>query len=294
MQILQRAEHSLLRNLTGRCCDGIKSKTRKKMKSLKIFLLSAVACQSTFLLAEDLELTNDRTVFVEAGETVSYDALTGGEFTLTKTGEGTLQFAALANPDASIVLEAGTLKIAGETVAPAALTQALLSVDAGASAFKDSSGKDAAADYVGLISVWGNLNGHSPVTARQSAKSYPTRLDASQTASGLPLVDFGSLYASKSEVRDVPGYGGYMSIWDVSSSRFAETNLNDIVEVMVVGMDTEDVKTTIADNDLPASCAESRATPFVGSREQVSGVTPNFARGNRSANGVNSANWLCS
>ena len=259
------------------------------MKSLKIILLGAVACQSLFLLAEDLELTADRTVFVEAGQIVSYDALTGGEFTLTKTGGGTLEFAALANPDASIVLEGGTLKVAGKTVAPAALAQALLAVDAGASAFKDSSGKAAAADYAGQVSDWGNLNGLSPVTASRAAEPFPTRLDASQTVSGLPLVDFGSQSVDKVTAREIPGYGGYMSVCDISSARPVATNLNDIVEVMIVGMDTEDVKTTISDNGLPANCNESRATPFVGSSEQVTGVTPNFARGNRSANGVNSA-----
>lgn len=74
------------------------------MKTLKNILLLALTCPTFFLVAEDLALTADRTIDVGAGETVDYDALTGGEFTLTKTGAGTLRLKAIANPDATIVI----------------------------------------------------------------------------------------------------------------------------------------------------------------------------------------------
>lgn len=247
------------------------------MKSMSIFTISVAAFLAGALHAEDLDLDRDKEIVVNDGQVISYDALTGGAFTLTKKGGGTLMFKTLANQNASIVLDGGTLKVSGETVAPAAFTQAIFAADAGTSEFKDDKGKSAAADYVGKVSVWGNLNNLSPVTAENRNTQQPTRLAAAETVSGLPLIDFGSQWVYEA----VNGYGGSMAMYD-SMARSA-TNLNDVVEVMVVAMDTEDVKTTIADYGVSGN--NTRATPFVGSSDKS---TPNFARCNRTENGVNS------
>lgn len=236
-------------------------------------------------MADDLSLTTDQTVHVEAGQTLEYDALTGGEFTLTKTGDGTLRFKALDNPAAAIVVEGGTVKVAGETVAPAVLESAAIWMDAGRDSFKTTAGQDAPADWDGAVSRWlaaggsssGVMNGLNPLFR-------PFLVPGAKTVSGLPLVDFGSQRKQDSEGLMIPGQGGYAILSERDSSTHAKQT--GLLEVMVVASDTEDVKTTIADNKLGSGTESTRATPFVGSDATTGQIC--FGRCERSASGVNS------
>lgn len=236
-------------------------------------------------MADDLSLTEDQTVHVEAGQTLEYDALTGGEFTLTKTGAGTLQFKALDNPAAAIVVEGGTVKVAGETVTPSVLESAAIWMDAGRDAFTTTAGQDAPTGWDGAVSRWqatggsssGVMNGLNPLFR-------PFLVPGAKTVSGLPLVDFGSQRKQDSEGLMVPGQGGYAILSERDSSTHAKQT--GLLEVMVVASDTEDVKTTIADNKLGSGTESTRATPFVGSDATTGQIC--FGRCGRSESGVNS------
>ncbi len=256
---------------------------RTLCKRLKSILSAVALCEAGILLAEDLELTEDRVVEVPEGETVSYDALTGGAFTLTKTGGGVLSFSALANSQASIVIESGTLKVEGLPTAPDVLSSALLYLDAGQLAtlgFVAQGGAPSAGD-AGDVESWSDVNGRDLVALRRDGLSiYPKFRAGHETVSGLPLVDFRALGFGQVQ------QGSCASLELFKKSAKEGATIVGVRDLMIVGMDTEDVKTTIEDYGLSPDHYTTRAAPFVGARH---GQTVYFLRGNRNVSGTNSA-----
>ena len=252
------------------------------MKTVGMIIAVGIGCLTAF--AEDLELTSDRTINVESGQTVSYGALTGGAYTLTKTGEGTLEFSAIANSQAAIEVEAGKLRIAGLETAPAVFGSAILFLDAGRldTLAVTETGKPPSPDYDGRIRSWFDANGRDLKAASSTGYGTPVFRPADETVCGLPLIDFLTMYQSAYDTLCKNKVSLDMQVKSTSESALVE----GVRDLMIVAMDTEDVKTTMTLFGLKEGSTVSRATPFVGVRNAE---TIYFLRGERNAPGENSA-----
>ena len=99
---------------------------------MKTLLCPAVAlCAGALCASVPLSLDSDMTVDVPSGDTVMYSTLSGGAYTLTKTGGGTLVFETISNAAAKVVVSAGALDVrTAVPPKPAALANAWLHLDA--------------------------------------------------------------------------------------------------------------------------------------------------------------------
>lgn len=243
----------------------------------KTLAVGAALAFAEIACAENLELTENKTIDVPSGEVVEYDALTGGAFTLTKAGPGTLVFKAIANADATIVLSGGKLAVRGLDAPPTVFQGAMLYLDASDMSSLRTLDKVVPPEgYVGTIRSWHDMNGSDYACAITAGDNPPFLRAASETVCGLPLLDFGSEYNDHIRAE----YGAYMAFYDASSKPLSLLGVQDL---LIVASDTEDVKTIIERYGVENEYR--RAVPFVGNRNNDYVA---FLRGDRSVSGVNS------
>lgn len=105
---------------------------------MKNLLLGGLALTAVSVFGEDvvwetLALTEDTPVAVQSGDTLTVSNLTGGAFTLTKTGGGLLRILVIDNADAKVVVEEGTFSVRRSTFEPpSVMDEAWFHVDASA------------------------------------------------------------------------------------------------------------------------------------------------------------------
>ena len=171
---------------------------------------------------DELNLTSDQTVNVAEGDTLIVKKLTGGAWTLTKTGAGTLQIADCDATEATVRAQEGRLEVA--PVLPAACAKAYFHVDANRddtlTTVQDDSGKT-------TVSAWTDVRGEGYPSAEGDGKKGKPFL-SNDELSTRRLMDFGTFWASLS---DTDGYGAYMN--------WSET-IKNVVSVFAVMMDSED------------------------------------------------------
>lgn len=171
---------------------------------------------------DEIVLTGDQTVNVAEGNTLIVKKLTGGSWTLTKTGAGTLQIAECDATEATVRAQEGRLEVA--PVLPAACAKAYFHVDANRddtlTTVQDDSGKT-------TVSTWTDVRGEGyPSAEGKGVKGNPFL--SNDALSTRRLMDFGTFWASN---LDTDGYGAYMN-WN-------ET-IKNVVSVFAVMMDSED------------------------------------------------------
>ena len=230
----------------------------------KVFLVSAVVCVGGTLFADMsmvLDLTADRTLDVPAGEVTTVTRLTGGPYTLTKTGTGTLRIEAAYNRRAMIVVREGRLQT-GIPAKPACLSSSWFHVDA-----TDASAMTTQIDgNRTLVTEWRDADGGRVKASKDSSRPAPYLLPDGQN--GRTLVDFGSLYNS---VTATSGYGAFL-LWSEACERPAE--------MFVVVGDTEDAKAVVIDK--MGGGINYRNTPILGTYNYNSHLAP-LIRNNPSA-----------
>lgn len=222
----------------------------------KAFLASAIACVGSTLFADAsmvLDLTADRTLDVPAGEVTTVTRLTGGPYTLTKTGAGTLRIEAAYNRKARIVVRAGRLQT-GLPAKPACLSSAWFHVDA-----TDTSSMTTQVDGSRTLVVeWRDADGGSVKALKNSSRPAPYLLPDGQN--GRTLMDFGSLYNLSTATS---GYGAFL-LWSEACERPAE--------MFVVVGDTEDAKAVVIDKK--GGGIYYRNTPILGTYNYNSQMAP--------------------
>lgn len=230
----------------------------------KVAFASVIACVGGTLFADAsivLDLTADRTLDVPAGEVTTVTRLTGGAYTLTKTGAGTLRIEAAYNRQAKIVVREGRLQT-GVPVRPACLSSAWFHVDAtvASTLTTESDGERT------LVTEWRDADGGSVMASKNSSRPAPYLLPGGQN--GRTVMDFGSLYNSSTATS---GYGAFL-LWSEACEH--------PVEMFVVVGDTEDAKAVVIDKK--GGGIYYRNTPILGTYNYHSQMAP-LIRNNPSA-----------
>ena len=186
---------------------------------------------------DDMNLTADVTVDVAAGSTQNVVRLTGGAYTLTKTGGGTLNIYWTANENVRIVVEEGVVALPRYAKPTAVFAKAHYHVDA-------SAPSTMVTEYVNgtnFVVRWNDADGRTcyatncPSTAIGRTNPENRRpFIRPHFQNGLPVVDFGSLLTAgyTDEHGAALGYGGAM-LWSEP--------LNSLREGFTVFSDTEDI-----------------------------------------------------
>ena len=227
----------------------------------------SLACSVGFAaetVQDVLDLTSDQTVNVAEGDRLTVKKLTGGAYTLTKTGAGTLQIAACDATEATIRAREGRLEVA--PALPAACAKAYFHVDANRddtlTTELDDSGKT-------TVSAWTDVRGEGYPSAEGDGKKGKPFL-SNDELSTRRLMDFGTFWASN---LDTDGYGAYMN-WN-------ET-IKNVVSVFAVMMDSEDTLYQSPSWSQDSNVNGKRANVCVG-LYQHDGAAKFAYRGNRVA-----------
>ena len=221
-------------------------------------------CAGALCAADPLSLDSDTTVDVPSGTTVTYSTLSGGAYTLTKTGGGTLVFETLANASAKVVVSAGTLDVRTVVPAkPAILSSAYLHLDAtdlSTMTYTESDG-------VTYVSQWRDVN-EGAVTLNTGYSSNKPFL-AQSFRNGRSVMDLGAIRFRPKGMDEDVGYGAYFL--------FNSTCSNVMREAFLVVGDTEDAKRSHVDYGKPDGYAYARCAPLLGTMD-IGNVAP-FVRG---------------
>ena len=193
--------------------------TKQASALLGSFLLCVDAEAS--LLARELTLSADMEVFVSSGETNEVYVLSGGAYTLSKTGGGVLKIADIASADVKIDVQAGELRVGDVPCSPGVVTNSVLHLDATdeSSMTLQTDGDDT------FVSTWRDANGGAH--SASASKRTPPKL-VRNYRNGLQVVDFGSI----KNTAPSEGYGATMAF---------DERLNGLRETFSVMMYTEDI-----------------------------------------------------
>ena len=213
-----------------------KEKTRTFAFGACLFAALQGVCATTTV--EELSLDADRTVDVAAGATQNVVRLTGGAYTLTKTGLGTLNIYWTSNESARVVVEAGTLTLRPYPRPDAVFAKAHFHVDASDPATMVTE----CVNGTNFVVRWNDADGRTCYAtncpSKKIGRTNPQDRRAflrSRFQNGLPVVDFGSL-ASKAYTNAqgvALGYGAAMEWSEPMTKTFREG--------FSVFSDTEDV-----------------------------------------------------
>ena len=210
--------------------------TKRKTAFAMAFCAVATAFGET-VTVDELNLTADRTVDVAAGSTQDVVRLTGGAYTITKTGGGTLNIYWTANENARVVVEEGVVALPRYAKPTAVFAKAYYHVDA-------SDPSTMVTESVGgtnFVVRWNDADGRTcyatncPATVIGRTNPENRRpFIRPHFQNGLPVVDFGSLLtAGYTNAQGVAlGYGGAM---------FWSEPLTSLREGFTVFSDTDDI-----------------------------------------------------
>lgn len=168
----------------------------KVIPSLVLALAAAAARGETIEEVEELSLGQDETVEVGAGVTRNVLRLTGGAYTLTKTGAGTLNIYWVANENARVDVQEGVFALRPYPKPTATFAKAHFHVDASDPASLELE----CVNGTNFVNRWNDTDGGTCyATNSPSTKSARTNPLARRPflrrhfQNGLPVVDFGSL-----------------------------------------------------------------------------------------------------
>jgi len=237
------------------------------MKKLLIGLTVAL-CAGALCASSPLSLDSDTTIDVPGGDTVTYSTLSGGAYTLTKTGGGTIVFETISNASAKVVVSAGTLDVRTAVPAkPAILSSAWLHLDAtdlSTMTYTESDG-------VTYVSQWRNANGGDLVL--ESVDNNHKPFIAQAFRNGRNVMDLGAI--RHSGMAAGLGYGAFFRIYKSNSASSCST----MKEAFLVVGDTEDAKRSFIDYGKPyAESFPAKSTPILGTYGLGSSTAP-FLRG---------------
>ena len=211
-------------------------KNRKAAVALALCAATSVFGETTTV--DDLNLTADATVNVAAGSTQNVVRLTGGAYTLTKTGGGTLNIYWTSNENARVVVEEGTVALPRYAKPTAVFAKAHFHVDAS----DPSTMVTECVNGTNFVVRWDDADGRTCYAtncpSKQIGRTNPQNRRAflrSCFQNGLPVVDFGTL-ASKAYTNAqgvALGYGAAME--------WSEPMVKTFREGFTVFCDTEDV-----------------------------------------------------
>ena len=209
------------------------------MKCAVAFALCAAAtafCET--VTVDEMNLTADVTIDVAAGSTQNVVRLTGGAYTLTKTGGGTLNIFWTSNENARVVVEAGVVALPRYARPTAVFAKAHFHVDAS----DPSTLVTECVNGTNFVVRWNDADGHTCYATNCPSTRIGRRNPQDRRAflrsrfqNGLPVVDFGSL-ASKAYTNEqgvALGYGAAME--------WSEPMVKTFREGFTVFSDTEDV-----------------------------------------------------
>jgi len=231
------------------------------MKKLFIGLMVAL-CAGALCASSPLSLESDTTIDVPIGNTVTYSTLSGGAYTLTKTGGGTLVFETVSNASAKVVVSAGTLDVRTVVPAkPAILSSAYLHLDAtdlSTMTYTESDG-------VTYVSQWRDVNDGDIVlnSGDDNHKPFITQ----SFRNGRNVMDLGAI--RHKDMASGLGYGAFF--------KFSST-CSTMREAFLVVADTEDAKRSFVDYGKPYPVAPAKCAPLLGTYRLGNDVAP-FIRG---------------
>ncbi len=240
-----------------------KTKMKKLLVGLKVALSAGALCASS-----PLSLDSDTTIDVPSGDTVTYSTLSGGAYTLTKTGGGTIVFETISNASAKVVVSAGTLDVRTVVPAkPAILSSAYLHLDAtdlSTMTYTESDG-------VTYVSQWRDVNGGDIVLKSVDNNHKP--FITTSFRNGRNVMDLGAI--RHSGMAAGLGYGAFFRIYKSNSASSCST----MKEAFLVVGDTEDAKRSFIDYGKPyAESFPAKSTPILGTYGLGSTTAP-FLRG---------------
>ncbi len=231
------------------------------MKKLLVGLVGAL-CAGALCASSPLSLDSDTTINVPSGDTVTYSTLSGGAYTLTKTGGGTIVFETISNASAKVVVSAGTLDVRTVVPAkPAILSSAYLHLDAtdlSTMTYTESDG-------VTYVSQWRDVNGGGLVLNSGNANHKPFITQSFRN--GRNVMDLGAIKLNGNAAGS--GYGAYFQISSTCSA---------MREAFLVVGDTEDAKRSFVDYGKPTGYAVARCAPLLGTSGLGDTAAP-FIRG---------------
>ena len=255
---------------------------------MKTLLCPAVAlCAGALCASVPLSLDSDMTVDVPSGDTVMYSTLSGGAYTLTKTGGGTLVFETISNAAAKVVVSAGALDVrTAVPPKPAALANAWLHLDA----TDLSTMTHAESNGVTYVTQWRDANGGDiSLSALEYTTTIPWRTDAERRPfitpsfrNGRGVMDLGAVMNSRTAEKGA-GYGAAFT--------FSETCSTMREAFLVVG-DTEDSKRSYVDYGEVSGYANPRCAPLLGTWNLGAAAAP-FIRGSiKTLNGLKNSSLI--
>lgn len=209
------------------------------MKVVAVFVLCmAVTAFCETVTVEDLHLVADATINVAVGSTQNVVRLTGGAYTLTKTGGGTLNIYWTSNENARVVVDEGVVALPRYARPTAVFAKAHFHVDAS----DPSTMVTECVNGTNFVVRWNDADGHTCYATNCPSTRIGRRNPQNRRAflrirfqNGLPVVDFGSL-ASKAYTNAqgvALGYGAAME--------WSEPMVKTFREGFTVFSDTEDV-----------------------------------------------------
>lgn len=224
--------------------------------------------------SEVFDLTGDTTVDVPAGTVRRLGLIGGGDYTLTKTGEGELVVSGATNAALKVVVAGGTVSVA-EKAAPDVLRDAVFHVDASCAATLTY----AAADGTNFVSRWNDRRSLASERIGETYDMYAyNTMDRYKPfiraafQNGRDVMDFGTLHpgitagATDPETGARVGWGGYMH-WNREVA-----TIRDVFTVVC-----EDPEVKYANNRNPSQNTYL-APPFVGDSASQSSDRYNWMR----------------
>ena len=182
------------------------------MKNEKLAVVLALCTTASVfgetITVDDLHLTADTTVDVAAGSTQNVVRITGGAYTLTKTGGGTLNIYWTSNENARVVVEEGVVALPRYAKPTAVFDKACFHVDA-----SDASTLETVAiGGTNFVVRWLDCSGNGAYATNAHGEARMPFVNPVEKLNGLPFVDFGSLRTvfNTNGVGEALGYGASM------------------------------------------------------------------------------------
>ena len=231
----------------------------------KIIIGSVFAlCVGVLCAFEPLSLESDTTVDVSDGTTTTYSTLSGGAYTLTKTGGGTLVFETISNSAAKVVVSAGALDVrTAVPPKPAVLSSAWLHLDAtdlSTMTYTESNG-------VAYVSEWRDADKGDGGIILSSGNASHKPFITQSFRNGRNVMDLGAI-----RHRDMDADVGYGAFFQFSST------CSTMREAFLVVGDTEDAKRSYVAYGKPSGYAYARCAPLLGTLNLGNTAAP-FIRG---------------
>ena len=227
------------------------------MKSLALFCVIAAILPLGADVITTIDLQADRTIDVPAGSTVDVARVTGGDFTITKTGEGLLRFGWLRNTAARLIVSAGAVEFY-RPPKPDCVANAFLHVDANVlnPAFVSTE------NGTNFVSRWEDASGGAHYATVDATLVGKWRTEATIAApfvlkgyqNGLDVLDFG--HYQQENITNAQG----VALYPAAAMNF-DTPCKPVGDVFAVIGYRDEIKTVYADY----GCSD--ASPLLSYRE---------------------------